>query len=510
MPTSRRDFLTRSGLAVVALPLARGLLACDTATSGAELPEYSHAGPVGPEGLFAHGVASGDPLPDRVILWTRVSAADPSVPVFWEVARDAAFTDRVAAGWAEALAERDHCVKVDAVGLPGATRLHYRFWAEGRSSPVGLTRTTSEGGLAEVRFAVCSCSDLTVAPFVAYREIAARDDLDAVLHLGDYLYEYGTEPDAERPAEPPHRLLTERDYLLRHAQYKRDPDLQEAHRRHPWIPVWDDHETINNAHRDGADAHDARTEGPWEARKSAATRAWSLWMPVRDQPDGRIYRALRFGGLIDLLMLDTRLAGREPQLSVEAAEAEAETRQLLGVAQEAWLFEELAAARATWTVLGQQVMVAPVRIGGVAINGDQWDGYPAARRRLLEAARDLESVRNLVVLTGDIHSSWANELRDDAGDAVGVELVTPGVTSTGLGAAGDELIAMFRGELPHVRWADLSRRGYLVVSFTAARMQAVWHLFDALDAPDAASAEGATWRAEAGARVLSEGGATNA
>ena len=508
MPTSRRDFLARTGLAVVALPLARGLLACDGAAGTGQLPEYTHAGPPGPDGLFLHGVASGDPLQDRVILWTRVSTAVAALPVYWEVARDPDFTDRVAAGWSEAVAERDHCVKVDAAGLPPATRLHYRFRAEGRSSPVGQTRTASADSLAPVRFAVCSCANLTVAPFVAYRELAARDDLDAVLHLGDYLYEYGTDPDAERQAEPPHALLTAADYLQRHAQYKRDPDLQEAHRLHPWVVIWDDHETINNANRDGANEHDPATDGPWADRKAAATRAWSLWMPVREQPDGRIYRALRFGGLVDLLMLDTRLAGRDPQLAVGAEEAQADDRQLLGITQEAWLFDELAASRAAWTVVGQQVMVAPVRVGGVPLNGDQWDGYPAARRRLLETARDLEGLRNFVVLTGDIHSSWANELRDDADNPVGVEFVTPGVTSRGLGAAGEEFIAMFRDEFPHVRWADLSRRGYVVTTFTTSALEAVWHLFDDLDAPDAESVAAATWRVENGAKVLSEVGDT--
>jgi alkaline phosphatase D len=510
MTTSRRAFLSRSGLALAALPLARGLLACDASADAPTLPEYAHDGPEGPDGLFAHGVASGDPLPDRVILWTRVSTPREAVPVFWEVARDAAFTDRVAAGWTEAVAARDHCVKVDAAGLPPATRLHYRFRVEGRASPVGRTRTAAPEGLAPVRVAVCSCANLTVAPFHAYRELAARDDLDAIVHLGDYLYEYGTSPDADRPAEPTHALRTAADYLQRHAQYKRDPDLQEAHRQHPWIAIWDDHETLNDAHADGADEHDPAQDGPWGDRKAAATRAWWLWMPTRELPEGRLDRALRFGGVVDLLMVDTRLAGRDPQLAIGAPEAEAEDRQLLGAAQEARLFGELAASRAIWTVLGQQVMVAPLRLGGVAINVDQWDGYPAARRRLYEAVLAAPALRNFTVLTGDIHSSWANELRDDAGAPVGVELVAPGVTSSGLGDTADQFIAQLRDELPHVRWVDLSRRGYLVASFSPSHLEASWHLFDDLSDPAVASAVGAIWRVEAGARVFSEVGSGGA
>jgi alkaline phosphatase D len=232
-------------------------------------------------------------------------------------------------------------------------------------------------------------------------------------------------------------------------------------------------------------------------------------MPVREAPDGTIYRAFQFGELIRLYMLDTRIAGREPQFTGATAAQEASDRQLLGADQERWLFEALAGPQPVWTLLGQQVMMGALRLEGVALNPDQWDGYPAARQRLFETVLG-SGVQNLVVLTGDIHSSWAIELAAEqaAGGErrpVGVEVVTPGITSPGLGSGAGELIATVSASLPHIRWADLSRRGFCVVSLHADRMEAEWHLFDTLDGEAPRSVVAARWRSMAGSRVLERG-----
>jgi alkaline phosphatase D len=528
MPHPRRQFLIRAGALGLALPFGRALLGCepkdskrsdaadalpdggDTTDSASSetvepLPDYTHDGPLGPEGMFTHGVASGDPLHDRVILWTRITTEDDTVPVFWEIALDVNFADRVGAGWTEALEASDHCVKVDATGLENGTTYYYRFFALGRTSPIGRTKTAASGPIDRMRMALCSCSNLVVSTFHAYREIAEMPDLELVVHLGDYIYEYGY-PDIARPTEPPHELITLADYRMRYAQYRREAELQNAHRQHPWVVVWDDHEFVNNAAINGGTGHLA-DDGPWEDRRAAATQAWHEWMPVRETPDRHIYRAFEFGDLVHLLMLDTRIIGRDPQVSTGTDESMAEDRQVLGSTQERWLFDELARTSARWTLLGQQVMMSQLQIGGVGINPDQWDGYPAARQRLFDAVKSSRNLQNLVVLTGDIHSSWANDLTDDlstydpetGAGALGVEVIVPGVTSPGFASEGGDVLEAFRDELRHVQWADLGRRGYVVLDIDRDRLQAAWNLFESIDGPLQTSTPAAAWSTKSGA-----------
>jgi alkaline phosphatase D len=513
MTTTRRHFLRRAGALALSLPLARALSGCtdgrQTGREGANdtsasddgvdaspghdaemadaevgpLPDYAYDGPLGPEGLFAHGVASGDPLADRVILWTRVSV-ETATDVFWEMARDLAFSDRVAAGWAVAKPDDDFCVKVDATGLEAGATYYYQFKSLGRTSPKGRTKTAPEGALERMRLAVCSCSNLPAGNFHGYREIGARSDLDLVVHLGDYLYEYGTFPGSDRITEPPHELRTLSDYRLRYAQYRRDRALQEAHRQHPWVVVWDDHEFVNNAARDGGTGHQA-DDGPWDTRREAAISAWHSWLPVRETPDRHIYRAFRFGDLVHLVMLDTRVWGRDRQVATGTDESVDPARHLLGEAQETWLNRELAGSDARWTVIGQQVMMGQIQIGGVGLNPDQWDGYPAARQRFFDAVKASRVLQNLVVLTGDIHSSWAIDLREDGAPydpatgagALGVEIVVPAITSPGSASDGGDVLETFKDELQHILWTNLTDRGYAIVDIDEDRLQAAWHLF---------------------------------
>jgi alkaline phosphatase D len=506
---TRRDLLR--GLSAVAL--APGVLAaCDDDGGG------TAAGP-----RFLHGVASGDPLPEGVILWTRVTPAlptpaAPAVLVTWEVAATPQFAAVLFTGTAMATAERDFTVKVDVRGLAPGQTYYYRFRAEAAVSPIGRTRTAPVGPVARLRFAVASCSSYAQGYFHAYRALARRTDLDAVIHLGDYIYEYGSgQYGSDRPHDPPCEAITLSDYRTRHAQYKRDPDLQEAHRQHPFIPVWDDHESANNAWRDGAENHTPATEGVWADRKAAAQRAYAEWMPLRDQADpARIWRKLAFGDLVDLMMLDTRLWGRSETTGglFGPSPAEDPTRSLLGDDQEAWLEQQIQGSSARWKLLGQQVMVANLILApGMIANPDQWHGYPTARRRFLQFLRGAGG-GNVVVLTGDIHSSWANELVVDplnpaeydpttGAGAIAVEFVTPGITSPGLPPVFQPAVAAARPYNPHLRWFDLVQQGYMVLDVTPERAQAAWFLFpDIKKAAPVDESFAAAWAAVSGSTRL--------
>jgi alkaline phosphatase D len=484
----RRDFLRRAGAASAALALS-GPLGC--ATQDDVLPSYEYDGPLGPATTFEHGVASGDPTEDSVILWTRAkSDTDEDVDVFWELAYDEAFDERIAAAWATATTERDHTIKVDAAGLPAGTPLYYRFFALGRESPVGRTKTAPRGDVAHLRFAVVSCSSYAHGWFHAYGHIAERDDLDAVVHLGDYIYEYGSgEYGTERACEPAHEILTLEDYRTRYSQYRRDPQLQAVHRMHPMIAVWDDHEVANDTWREGAGNHDPDTEGSFAERAEAGHRAYSEWMPIRDQSaSSRIYRTLRYGSLVDLFMLDTRFVGRDEQIG-NSSDSMDESRSLLGEEQEAWLESELLSSTARWKVLGQQVVMAHLGLSeNLHVTFDQWDGYDAARRRLLGFIRD-EGIENVVVLTGDSHMSWANDLLENPFDrdiydpetgagSVAVEIATPAVSSPaalGFGVLIDDTLEFFNR---HIRRIDMDHRGYVLLDIDDARVQADWFHLD--------------------------------
>ena len=450
----------------------------------------------GSEAVFRHGVASGDPLRDRVVLWTRVTPGKPGevIDVQWIIARDARMSRAFARGSMRTSAERDYTVKIDAVGLEPGSTYYYRFAARAARSPIGRTRTLPARPTRRVRLALASCSNHPFGFFNVYGRIAARPDLDAVLHLGDYIYEYANEQYGDgraidRVPVPSHELLTLQDYRERYAQYREDPDLQAAHRQHPFIAIWDDHETANNSWSGGAENH-TPDEGQWNVRRTAAVRAWREWMPVRESPgsDYRLYRQFAFGDLADVMMLDTRIEGRDQQAARDNVRiVESASRQILGAAQEEWLAEGLrdsTAAGRPWQILGQQVMFAQqTPAGQPAGNEDSWDGYRAARNRVLDAA-GAARVRHLVVLTGDVHSSWAYDLAQDPFDrakydpatgkgTLGTEIITPAVTSPGGPTA--ERAAALHTLRPHLRFvAGESQRGYVVLDLTPDRLQADW------------------------------------
>ncbi|MFF5157024.1 alkaline phosphatase D family protein [Streptomyces sp. NPDC000348] len=493
---------------------------------------------------FLHGVASGDPLPDGILLWTRVTPVPEAIPgsglgpdtgVSWTVARDEAFTDVVAEGSTLATAASDHTVKADVRGLRPATDYWFRFSAGGTDSPVARTRTApaADAAVTGLRFGVVSCANWEAGRFSTYRHLAARGDLDAWLHLGDYIYEYGTgeygaRGEVVRPHTPAHETVTLADYRLRHATYKTDPDLQALHAKAPVVAIWDDHEIANDAWSGGAENHTEGAEGAWAARQAAAKQAYFEWMPVRPALAGTTYRRLRFGKLADLSLLDLR-SFRSQQVSPGDGEVDDPDRTLTGRAQLDWLKAGLTASDTTWRLVGTSVMISPFALGslpasllgplakllglpreGLALNTDQWDGYTDDRRELLAHLR-ANAVRNTVFLTGDIHMAWANDVPVNAGTyplsaSAATEFVVTSVTSDNLddivkaaeGTVSALAAPLIRAANRHVHWVDTDRHGYGVLDVTAERAQMDYYVLSDRTAADATSAWVRSYRTRSG------------
>lgn len=506
------------------------------AAASAALPLASCEKP--PKVSYDHGVASGDPLTDRVILWTRVAPvvspdeAPPAVVVVrWEVAEEESFGRIVARGRAETRISRDYTVKVDARGLKPGRSYAYRFRVGDQLSPTGFTRTLPEGAVDSLSLAVVSCSSYPHGFYNVYRALSERDDIAAVIHLGDYIYEYDKDTYKSdeaialgRVIEPEHELITQDDYRARYNLYRRDPDLQAVHARHPFICVWDDHEIANDAWKDGAENHQEE-DGIWIARRAAALLAYFEWLPIREVPGeaGRIYRSFDFGDLARLVMLDTRLIGRDRQASYEALRAgmapedfraqvlNDPSRGMLGPAQEAWAAEALAGSKERgqpWQLIGQQIIFAdhfsptdleidldavPENVAQAIQNAaqlsklgfprsmDKWGAYPVARGRFLQTLR--EHANNAVILTGDSHNAWAFEVGPDEAP-VAIELATPSVTSAGLEAYvpvdSAALEAAYMARNPNLKYFDAKRRGYLEVTATAESLTGRFHYVDTI------------------------------
>ena len=545
---SRREFLIKMASASAVVTAGGSLSAC--------------GGSLDPE--FLYGVASGDPLADRVILWTHAKFPRTELPVSlrYQVATDATFNQIVSQGDVIAKSENGHTAKVDATGLTMGENYFYRFTYGSTNSPVGRTRTLPAANVAEVKLAVFSCSSFAHGYFSVY-EAASSSDAQYALHLGDYIYEY---KDGEYPTQavtgrnvaPPTEITSLSDYRTRHAQQKSDPNLKNLHARMPMIAVWDDHEFTNDAYMTGAQNHTEGAEGTFADRKAAALKAYHEWMPIRTGTDlGTIYRSFDFGTLLSLHMLDTRIVGREKQIPLTEigtryAEWTSSTRQMIGTTQFAWLAQKMATSPAKWQVLGQQVIMAktwlPASIqakfqsyfdapaqntitairtevdtykaeyaaafsagtigtylaGGVAspyLNGaltvnpaipyamDAWDGYPAAREMVLGAFQQAAAAtpsKKLVVLSGDSHNAWHNNLTTLNGTKVGEEFATPSVSSPGWeeyfppALFPDTIKSMLESTtaVSNVQWTDTTRRGYLKMTFTASQAKGEFVFID--------------------------------
>lgn len=556
---TRRNLLKYSALGLGSIVVSTGLTGCDDDDNSQPEPQ-----PAPIPMSFTHGIASGDPLTDSVIIWTRALPEDTTthteLEVNFEVATDENFSNIVNNGTHTVNQQTDFILKVDVQNLAAGTDYFYRFTSNGKTSAIGQTKTLPDdsASLSQVKFAVFSCSNYPTGYFNAYTEAEKLNDLDAVLHLGDYIYEYkmgeyATENAAEigraLPEDNDVELIKLDDYRKRYALYRTDRGLQALHQKVPFIVVPDDHEVANDTYIDGAENHDPAKEGDFTTRKTNALQAYFEWLPIRPAAQGdneTLYRSFKWGNLVNLLMLDTRLIGRTKQLSLtdpqfynpdQSFNAQAfmaaitsDQNSLLGVQQLNWLTSELSNSSATWQVLGQQVLMGRmnlplevllalgqnpsavtnalselVTIKGRMLAGDPtvtdaekarvltaapynldaWDGYQYEREVIFNYAQQL--MKNLIVLAGDTHNAWANNLTLANGDAVGVELATPGVTSPGmekyLSLDAQNAMGLEQGLnilIDDLQYSNLYDRGLMLVTFTEQHSQAEWLFVDTI------------------------------
>ena len=461
---------------------------------------------------FNHGVASGDPLEDRVILWTRVTPQQAGpVETILEISENENFSKIAHSTKLQTSSLSDYTVKYDFLAkqyCDSDRGFFYRFRAGSSISEIGKSKTFSKN-TESVKIGVFSCSNFPAGYFNAYQAAAEKNDLDLWLHLGDYLYEYPMGGYATDNAEklgrtpsPTHEMITLSDYRLRHAQYKLDHGSKALHKHAPLIAVWDDHEFSNDAWKRGAENHsEDGSEGDFYARRSAAIKAYYEWMPIREQQNKRkIFREFKIGKLIHLIMLDTRQYGRDKQIQPKDYlsksrfnqakfynDLNSQNRELLGVEQLSWIEDSILKSNAAWTIFGQQVLMAKLKFPdiskmlkteeipdflkpylkflglGIPSNLDAWDGYPAARNKLYQLMKNAK--KKFISLAGDTHNSWVSELENQSGKKVGIELGAPSVTSPGitdvLNLDENKFVDSIVKINKELQWMEPSNRGYL-------------------------------------------------
>ncbi|MBN2824890.1 MAG: alkaline phosphatase D family protein [Campylobacterales bacterium] len=570
---TRREFIKISGAVASTILISSGLTACGGSSNDSEnLLNVA----------FNHGVASGDPLATSVIIWTRIThldAIESDIQVDFEVATDEAFTHLTNNGTYVAKKESDFTVKVDVQNLQAGTTYYYRFSSNGKTSPTGRAKTLPTSNPEQVKMALFTCANYTNGYFNVYTEAAKMGDLDVTLHLGDYIYEYGMyendDFDAKVPAYATSKaleigralpsdnnkeLLSLDDYRKRYALYHTDSGTQAIHAAAPMIVVWDDHEVANDTHQEGAQNHD-ESEGSFTQRTHDALQAYFEWLPIRTIDDKKaIYRSFHFGNLVSLYMLETRLFGRDKQLSYSSyfdaqgnfdavtfqSDVANPTRTMLGATQLEWLQGQMATSNASWQVLGQQVLMGKMnlpyelltliaQLGSVSgetktalltqlntlmmelvtiktrmlqqdptltqeemarvmtvlpYNLDAWDGYFVERETIYGTAKALG--KKLVVVAGDTHNAWANNLKDMNGEAIGVEFATPSVTSPGLeeyvGLSDTATAAQFEGAIKllvdDLKYLNAYDRGFMTLTFKATQVTADWYYVNNYDSTE--------------------------
>ena len=490
---NRRDFMTAGGAALAGAALAFPI----AGWARSDALRFSND-------PFSLGVASGDPLPDGVVLWTRLAPDSlngggmpaRNVPVKWAVATDEQMQKVVAAGTAMATPALGHSIHVEVGGLQPARWYWYRFTVDAGASPIGRTRTAPSlaSRNAELKFAFVSCQHYETGYYTAYKHLAA-DDLDLVLHLGDYIYEGPPANDRVRRHNSP-EVKTLEAYRNRYALYKSDPLLQRAHASFPWAVIWDDHEVENNYA--GLIAQDNVPKQEFARRRAQAYQAYYEHMPLRRSVlrsgnDVEIYRQLNFGTLASFYMLDTRKYRSDQPCGdgrkMACPESLDPKQTILGPEQERWLMRSLRQSTARWNVIAQQVMVAPMdaRTGEEQdFSMDQWSGYAVERKRFLEFLRDRKP-SNPVVLTGDIHTNWVSDLkpefyREDS-PVVATEFVGTSVTSGGDGSDVRPTTAGILAENPHIKFFN-NQRGYVRCSLKADRWRTDFRVLTSVSKPD--------------------------
>lgn len=467
---------------------------------------------------FYFGVASGDPRPDGVVIWTKIfTDITDHQPVTWEIATDTTMQQVVQSGIKDAVFERAFTVKVSVTNLAPGTTYFYRFKHQDKYSPIGRTKTAPKDGVELLRLAVVSCADYQMGEYNAYGHIAQRKDIDAVVHLGDYIYEYGarkwgpkrTRKSMIRSHIPAHSCESLQDYRTRYAQYRTDPQLQECHRLHPFITIWDDHEISNNVNAGNAGQE-------WEQRENAARQAYFEWLPIQDNDQKSIIRSFSFGDLAEMWMLDGRLEGRSPQAKgKDDPNLYSPERHMLGEEQTEWLLNGMANSKARWKIMGNQVIFSPLHDSKVFdrrpdIRMDRWDGYPVEQQYIFDFFYK-NNIQNIIVVTGDVHTAWALELTKNPLDkniydrktgkgVIGAEFVAPSITSFNLDEIAPRIIAgegkrrlKLKKHNPHLKYVDLVRHGYFTLTLTPEKALADWYFIKRKDVVDLKIGKKVSW-----------------
>ena len=481
---------------------------------------------------FNHGVASGDPLEDRVILWTRVTPQQAGpVEVILEVSENKNFSKVAYSKKLHTSSLSDYTIKYDFLAKQNCNSdngFFYRFRAGNSVSETGRSKTFSKN-IKSAKIAIFSCSNFPAGYFNAYQAAAEKNDLDLWLHLGDYLYEYPMGGYATENAEklgrapiPIHEMITLSDYRQRHDQYKLDQGSIALHKHAPLIAVWDDHEFSNDAWKKGAENHsEDGSEGDFYTRRSAAIKAYYEWMPIREQQNKRrIFRDFKIGKLMHLIMLDTRQFGRDKQIQPKDYlsksgfyqakfynDLNSEYRELLGAEQFSWIEDKILNSNAAWTIFGQQVLMTKLKFPdisklikaeeipdflkpylkllglGIPSNLDAWDGYPAARNKLYKLMKNAK--KKFISLAGDTHNSWVSELENQSGEKVGIELGAPSVTSPGitdvLNLDENNFVDSIVKLNKELQWMNPSNRGYLFLDCTDSKIIASFNFIKELE-----------------------------
>jgi alkaline phosphatase D len=492
---------------------------------------------------FYHGVASGDPLADKVIIWTRITpdSGDLSAKtVNWIVATDTAFQSIVKTGSITTDISKDYTIKVDVTGLTAGTTYYYVFKYNGIYSLTGRMKTTTNN-VNHLRFAVVSCNNYEAGFFNGFKKIAQRNDIDAIIHLGDYIYEYAPKGYGDslngRFVEPKNEILSEGDYRTRYSVYRLDADLRFAHQQQTFISIWDDHESTNDSYKDGAENHQTN-EGDWETRKNIAKKVYFEWMPIRDAAANTIYRKISYGSMLDLIMLDTRLEGRaKPPVNFD--DVDMPIRTILGTTQYNWFINNMATSTAKWKVIGNQIIFSDLNVGFAAVDSlgkpaitdikairnvenlfiDNWESYPTERNAIMDTLKN-KSISNTIFITGDSHASWCFDLNKkpvvypnpvafnlptpsstytpaSGVGSVGVEFATPSISSANFDeAVGSATANGFETAInnpipigpplgnvsynPHLKYVDLDRHGYFILDLKDDSAQADYYYVDTL------------------------------
>lgn len=548
----RRKFIKETALTTGVILSSPALPAMEMREPKSSLAQAS-AGP-----LFQHGVASGDPLANQVIIWTRINPAKAEeILVRWNVSKSETMDGSVVSGEQRTDAMCDFTVKVDVKGLSPSTVYYYQFSVAENKSAIGRTRTAPADTAEEpLEFAVISCTNYSAGFYNALARIAQRTTLHAVIHLGDYIYE-GTTRNFDEQSNVPdddyesthfvkHQAYWQHFFRRRYSINRLDPDLQAAHRQHPFITIWDDHETADNAYRDGARGHNPEADGEWEDRKSAARQAYFEWMPIR--VDGsKIYRIIRFGKLMELVLLDTRLEGRDKQIYDATDPARFDTgRTLLGKEQKNWLFNALRSSSCQWKVIANQVIFSEINVRwaeSITALGsrlqefnntflDYWEGYPAERDEIIQFLTHYK-ISNTIVLSASMHCAMAFDVTArptqysrkgqpasydpvTGHGSVAVEFASPSVTSANLDEQAGSFIAgaferMINRKLPmpigynanpHMKFADVQRHGYFMLKIDKDYAEAGYYFLNHLLQRNLKETLAGTWRAKSGSNRL--------